>query len=134
MTESIEKNCHKRVQGISNGNVNSVISSSSNNVNTNSDESKSRPPVDSLPTNSFGLKGSGHVAGKAAVQSEEQQEDEDREEDEDKNGPSSKPTEIMSHEELMALKYKKKLITTATEQVKDSSKLYFHKMLSIIPT
>ncbi len=29
---------------------------------------------------------------------------------------TSKPTEIMTHEELMALKYKKKLITTATEQ------------------
>lgn len=99
VTDSIEKNCHQRIAN--NGKIQP----------TEAVENENKTHVISSPGNDTVLKGSGHLAGKATLQGDYQHDDED---DEDKN--LTKPTEMMSHEELMALKYKKKLITTATEQ------------------
>lgn len=99
MTDSIEKNCHLRIAN--NGKIQSAQPT----------ENEQKSNVGSTSGNGTVLKGSGHQAGKVTLQGEYQHDDDD---DDDKN--FIKPAEMMSHEELMALKYKKKLITTSTEQ------------------
>ena len=78
VTEAIERQCHKRVQGISNNN------SSSNNTEI---EPKLKKPSEREPvTNFVAIKGSGHLAGKVSLENEEHlHEDEDGEEEDDRN-------------------------------------------------
>ena len=79
VTEAIERQCHKRVQGISNN-------SSSSNNNTEI-EPKLKTPSEREPvTNFVAIKGSGHLAGKVSLENEEHlHEDEDGEEEDDRN-------------------------------------------------
>ena len=80
VTEAIERQCHKRVQGISNNNS----SNSSNNNNNNNNEIEPKPKRQSEPVANFvAIKGSGHLSGKVALENEQHLHDE--EEDEDRN-------------------------------------------------
>ena len=98
MCSSAEKQCHQRVTC-----NNSAKDEGTDNV------SLAKSPV---PTSQQSVRGSGHILGKSVTpdSNDSAKSNNNNEEEVLMSG------DITSHEQLMALKYKKKLITTATEQ------------------